>query len=166
MRKEILRYLQILNGHNEALPIVRLLGQDYISGLWIAPDKDFFAPEPELGGQTDGLAASGWEEFCCLPDVLCHKNNVTRKWYTSRYLSAASRYLTCPSAQDKRNRSNPTTHVLVPAPLCRPGIVVVSHEDDAEGTMIETAEGGRFTKVTLHPAIAGGHPNLSIVVVD
>ena len=46
------------------------------------------------------------------------------------------------------------------------GIVVVSYEDDAEGTMIETAEGGRFTKVTLHPAIAGGHPSLSIVVVD
>jgi organic hydroperoxide reductase OsmC/OhrA len=31
------------------------------------------------------------------------------------------------------------------------GIVVISYEDNAEGTMIETAEGGRFTNVTLHP---------------
>src|ERR1700730_7055884 len=28
------------------------------------------------------------------------------------------------------------------------GIVVVSYEDNAEGSMIETAEGGRFTNVT------------------
>jgi organic hydroperoxide reductase OsmC/OhrA len=33
------------------------------------------------------------------------------------------------------------------------GIVVVSYEDNAKGTMIETAEGGRFTNVTLHPAV-------------
>jgi organic hydroperoxide reductase OsmC/OhrA len=33
------------------------------------------------------------------------------------------------------------------------GIVVVSYQDHAEGTMIETAEGGRFTNVTLHPAV-------------
>ena len=33
------------------------------------------------------------------------------------------------------------------------GIVVVSYEDHAEGTMIETAEGGRFANVTLHPTV-------------
>jgi hypothetical protein len=35
------------------------------------------------------------------------------------------------------------------------GIVVVSYEDDAEGTMIETAEGGRFTKEHFIPRLQG-----------
>jgi organic hydroperoxide reductase OsmC/OhrA len=45
-------------------------------------------------------------------------------------------------------------HMLWYLHLCADaGIVVVSYEDHAEGTMIETAEGGRFTNVTLHPTV-------------
>jgi organic hydroperoxide reductase OsmC/OhrA len=45
-------------------------------------------------------------------------------------------------------------HMLWYLHLCADaGIVVVSYKDEAEGTMIETADGGRFTNVTLHPAV-------------
>lgn len=33
------------------------------------------------------------------------------------------------------------------------GIAVLSYEDDAEGTMKEDAEGGRFTRITLRPQV-------------
>ena len=37
---------------------------------------------------------------------------------------------------------------------CDHGVNVLAYEDDAEGTMIETAEGGgHFTSVTLHPRV-------------
>jgi organic hydroperoxide reductase OsmC/OhrA len=45
-------------------------------------------------------------------------------------------------------------HMLWYLHLCADaGIVVVSYEDHAEGTMIETAEGGRFISVTLRPTV-------------
>ena len=37
------------------------------------------------------------------------------------------------------------------------GIVAISYEDKAEGTMIETPEGGRFTNVTLYPIVKVTH---------
>ena len=49
-------------------------------------------------------------------------------------------------------------HMLWYLHLCaESGIVVVSYDDNAEGTMIETAEGGRFTSVTLHPTVKVTH---------
>jgi organic hydroperoxide reductase OsmC/OhrA len=49
-------------------------------------------------------------------------------------------------------------HMLWYLHLCADsGIVVISYEDNAEGTMIETAEGGRFTNVTLHPTVKVTH---------
>jgi organic hydroperoxide reductase OsmC/OhrA len=49
-------------------------------------------------------------------------------------------------------------HMLWYLHLCaESGIVVVSYDDKAEGTMIETAEGGRFTNVTLHPTVKVTH---------
>jgi len=45
-------------------------------------------------------------------------------------------------------------HMLWYLHLCADaGIVVISYDDRAEGTMIETAEGGRFTKITLQPIV-------------
>jgi organic hydroperoxide reductase OsmC/OhrA len=45
-------------------------------------------------------------------------------------------------------------HMLWYLHLCADaGIGVVSYQDNPKGTMIETAEGGRFTNVTLHPAV-------------
>jgi hypothetical protein len=51
-------------------------------------------------------------------------------------------------ATNERTRSVAAKHLCAES-----GIVVVSYEDTAEGTMIETADGGRFTNVTLHPAV-------------
>jgi organic hydroperoxide reductase OsmC/OhrA len=45
-------------------------------------------------------------------------------------------------------------HMLWYLHLCSvAGIIVVSYEDKATGTMAETPEGGRFTEVVLHPHI-------------
>ena len=45
-------------------------------------------------------------------------------------------------------------HMLWYLHLCADaGIAVVAYQDRAEGTMIETATGGRFTKITLYPAV-------------
>ena len=46
-------------------------------------------------------------------------------------------------------------HMLWYLHLCaESGIVVTAYEDDARGTMIETAAGGgHFTEVTLHPVV-------------
>ena len=43
------------------------------------------------------------------------------------------------------------------------GIVVTAYEDDAVGTMAQEGEGGRFTSVTLRPAvtISAGDPELA-----
>jgi organic hydroperoxide reductase OsmC/OhrA len=47
-----------------------------------------------------------------------------------------------------------TCHMLWYLHLCADaGIVVVSYEDRAEGTMEESSEGGRFVRVTLHPHV-------------
>jgi organic hydroperoxide reductase OsmC/OhrA len=48
-----------------------------------------------------------------------------------------------------------TCHMLWYLHLCADaGVVVVSYEDRAEGTMEETAQGaGRFVRVTLHPHV-------------
>jgi len=49
-------------------------------------------------------------------------------------------------------------HMLWYLHLCaESGIVVVSYNDNAKGTMIETTEGGRFTNVTLHPTVKVTH---------
>jgi organic hydroperoxide reductase OsmC/OhrA len=49
-------------------------------------------------------------------------------------------------------------HMLWYLHLCaEAGIVVISYEDNAEGTMIETPEGGRFTNVTLYPTVRVTH---------
>jgi organic hydroperoxide reductase OsmC/OhrA len=49
-------------------------------------------------------------------------------------------------------------HMLWYLHLCaEAGIAVVSYQDNAEGTMIQTTEGGRFTNVTLHPIVKVTH---------
>ena len=49
-------------------------------------------------------------------------------------------------------------HMLWYLHLCaESGVVVVSYDDNAEGTMIETTDGGRFTNVTLHPTVKVTH---------
>ena len=45
-------------------------------------------------------------------------------------------------------------HMLWYLHLCAvAGVVVVSYTDDADGTMTETADGGKFTEVVLRPRI-------------
>jgi organic hydroperoxide reductase OsmC/OhrA len=49
-------------------------------------------------------------------------------------------------------------HMLSYLHLCAvAGIVVTGYQDDAEGTMVQTDDGGgHFTEVTLHPAVKVG----------
>jgi len=45
-------------------------------------------------------------------------------------------------------------HMLWYLHLCSDnGIIVVAYKDDATGIMLETATGGHFTEVTLHPVV-------------
>ena len=52
-------------------------------------------------------------------------------------------------------------HLLWYLHLCSTsGVVVVSYTDDAIGTMVETATGGRFTSVVLRPAVEVASPEM------
>jgi organic hydroperoxide reductase OsmC/OhrA len=87
--------------------------------------------------------------------------------YERTHEISSSQKLKIPGSSDPAFRGDPTRyspeelfvaalsscHMLWYLHLCADaGIVVVSYEDNAEGTMIETAEGGRFTNVTLRPS--------------
>jgi organic hydroperoxide reductase OsmC/OhrA len=80
-----------------------------------------------------------------------------------------------PNFRGDRTRYNPeellvaslsTCHMLWYLHLCsESGIVVTDYQDEAKGSMTETADGGgHFTEVTLHPAVsilAGGDRDLA-----
>lgn len=53
-------------------------------------------------------------------------------------------------------------HMLWFLHLCaEAGVVVTAYEDQAEGTMVETAEGGgHFTEVILHPRVTVSKPEM------
>lgn len=72
------------------------------------------------------------------------------------------------------NRWNPEDLLVASASACHKlwylhlcsdaGIVVVSYRDNAEGTMLDTPEQGRFSQIVLHPRVvirAGGDVELA-----
>ena len=69
-----------------------------------------------------------------------------------------------PAFRGNADRWNPEDLVVAAASACHKlwylhlcaeaGIAVMSYEDDAQGTMKEDANGGRFTRITLRPQVA------------